>query len=870
MSSRRSSSDNTNPNPDQPRLLPPLPPNDAIPPDSQQQPRRRSLRILSHDTALQPSSSTSIPRLSAPNSVAVDISPFTPQSPQRRSSPSSSFSALPPEQTTRPINPSRNNSPSIRRPSPQSPSYVPKTPPPRHSNSKPATATHADPIRFPPPLNNRPYPHLHPIRSGNYFLNTTASPYIPELSEPLLCFPLPLPDYTTRTSLTNPADHLRPTYSTAEAISYFVNPNYPSPVNPQHFDPPISPQQLIKPLTLTAVLITSHPPYPSLALLPPRISQSTLPSLFPPPPSNFLFLSPPPQRHYLDYALYSHLVETVSTHVPFFRYDELLDTQLLSTLTTPYPYHIPLLYSLDQRCGPLPFAFHLTPLSISHLLYTVPRADRNAKNPLVAHYTRLYILPLRLLCDLYTFLLDPILVLAHLSDIYSAIPYITYPRFCTLCPTPFAAPLPPILVTLNQLVSSLPLPQTILSSDPQTFQQIRAKLTHVPASPLPSPGHPPVSTMANPSNPNQTLHHTANLYDSSRSNPLDPPTRLSEPNSLNPHFTSRPNQVSIDYIYDAPTTVNFTHDDIDNFCRTNPYTFTRTQVNTFVAHLDALLTHAQHRPETLAEARALRSLQLHLPHTTLAAYVQNFLDPNANLPCPKHLYWRQVALQYVPDCNHPPPQRHNLASAIHHMTQYITRQNHQQPNRPRPFYPGQSATRPIAYRPYVPYHSQRPIYRPARPPFHYARPSRPHYVAVRPQYTTRPALPSSYSQQGHTPIQQANIHFARNPSRPSPRPPSRPNRPFQPSRRPYNNSSQVHALTNDDDSEQPIQYVEQHALDDAQESNDTLMVALPDTPPDDTTPYTEVVYYLDDSYDPAHYPQYDDTYTEDPAQLSFH
>ena len=871
MSSRRSSSDNTNLNPDQPRLLPPLPPNDANPPDSQQHPRRRSLRSSSHDTAPQPSSDTSTPRPSASNSIAVDISPFTPQSPQRHPSPSSSFSAPPRDQAIRPLNVPRSNSPSIRRPSPQSPSYVPKTPPPRHSNSKTATSTHSDPIRFPPLFINRPYPHLRPVHSGNYFLNTTASSYIPELSEPLPCFPLPLPDYTTRTSLTTPSDHLRPNYSTAEAISYFVNPDYPFPANPQHFDPPIPPQQLIKPLTLTTLQITSHPLYPSLALLPPILSQSTLPSIFPPPPSNFLFLSPPPQRHYLEYALYSHLVETVYTHSSTHRYDELLDTQLLSTLTPPYPYHIPLLYSLDRRCGPLPFAFYLTPLAISHLIYTVPRSHRNAKNPLVAHYTRLYILPLRFLCDLYTFLLDPILVLAHLFDIYPAIPYITYPDFCTLCPTPFAPPLPPILVTLNQLVSSLPLPQTTFPSDTQTFQQFRAKLTYVPAPPLPFTGHSPVSTMANPSNPNTTLHHTANLYDSSRSNPLDPPTRLSEPNTHNPSSSSSSNQFDIDQIYDAPPTVNFTKDDVDNFCRANPYNLSKTQVDTFVAQLDALFAHAIHRPDALAEGRALRSLQLNLHHTTLAAQVQNFLNPNANLPYPKHLYWRHVAQQYIQDCNHPPPQRHNLASAIHEMTQFMVRQNQQLHTRPRPSPYNQSFQRPLAYRPASPYAPRRPMYRPAFQHPNYRRPFRPQFSLPRPPYANRPALPPSYPQQGHTPIQQANIHFARNPSRPPPRSPSRPGRPFQSARRPSTNTSQVHAITNEDNnSDPPTEYVEQDALDDAQDSNTTYMAAFPDTSTTVTAQYTNAIYYTDDSYDPSQYIEYDDSYTEDPEQLYFH
>ena len=98
-------------------------------------------------------------------------------------------------------------------------------------------------------------------------------------------------------------------------------------------------------------------------------------------------------------------------------------------------------------------------------------------------------------------------------------------------------------------------------------------------------------------------------------------------------------------------------------------------------------------------------------------------------------------------------------------------------------------------------------------------------------------------------------------------PPARPARPFQPSRRPYNNPAHVHALTNDDSTEQQNQSEDQHALEDAQQCNDTFVTAFPDTTPTETSYYADDDYYPDDSYDPSQYPTYDAAYTEDSTQL---
>ena len=757
MSSRRASVDNTTTNSDQPRPRPPAPPNASNPRPADPQHRRRSPRFQIPQE-LPPSHPTTPTRRSPRTpSVSAEISPATAHSPTHPPSPPPT-SHTAPSQPIIPIDNQTTNSPSDGRLSTSSHTNSRSKATIKHRNSDVPPPFQEAPISFADAFGKRPYPHLHPIISRNYSLNSAASPYITELSEPLTFYPLPTPDYSTRDFRSAPTDHLRPSYSTAEALAYLTSFWVPDPVTPADLTPPLPPHQILHTLSLTDAQQSSTPTTPTLTLLPFTVRPRDDPHPLPPLPSYFTFLQPTPRLNYLAYALYPSIF-TNNPDLPINAYSEFRPLLATHRLKPPYPYYIPLLHSLDPRFGPFPFAYYLTPFFILHFLAAIPDTDYHEQNPQVAHYIRLYLLPLRLFCDYYTFFLDPLLTLFTLSTHHPSIPYLSYKQFCSLCPPPLTSPLPSVLIQLNQLASSLPLPPQIAHLPPRHFSRYYNKLSYPPDRPLSNPRPLPAFTMANPPNPSTNPQQTTNLYDSSRSNPLDPPTHLSEPISLPSQLFSRTHQVNLHQLFETPPTVNFTQEDIDNFCRINPNSLSRAQVETFVAQLDDLYVNTTPNTDTLPEARALRSLQRHLHHSTLAAHVQNLLNPNANLPCPKHLYWRQVALQYVHDCNHPPPQRHNLASAIHQMTQCMSRLTQQPFNRPRPMFNNQFSNRPSFARPFQQAYPQRPYSRQFRPPFNPNRPFRPRYSAPRPQFGNRPPLPPAYNSQGHTAIQNANIHL---------------------------------------------------------------------------------------------------------------
>ena len=69
------------------------------------------------------------------------------------------------------------------------------------------------------------------------------------------------------------------------------------------------------------------------------------------------------------------------------------------------------------------------------------------------------------------------------------------------------------------------------------------------------------------------------------------------------------------------------------------------------------------------EAEALRRLQVHLDHVSLATLLQTFLDSNANLAFPKTAFWRNAQFQNAQLCHRPPPERNNLAASLNTLTQ---------------------------------------------------------------------------------------------------------------------------------------------------------------------------------------------------------
>ena len=432
MSSRRRSTDNTAPNLDQghpPYTLATDTPNQS----SNRQPQpRRSLHIRQSSTTSQHNQNPRTPRSPSPENEAAEVLPSTP-SPHR------------------PVTPTRDS--------------------PRHSqinnHNKPSTPTAPTDtttlfkdttIPFAEAITQRPYPYLHAIRANTFHLNNTASPHLSERSQPLDLYPLPEPDYTTRNSTTTPADHLRPNYSTAEALAYFSAYWTPEPIDLSDLSPPLLSHQLITNITPLDVQQSHNASPPTFALIPAILSPAPPDYPLPRLPPNFLFLQPTPQQNYLDYAFYN-TISPDNPHVPARTYLELNAYNPTITLRPPYPYYIPLLYSLNPRLGPLPFAYYLTPISITQLLSSISAPHYQQQNPYIPQYIRLYVLPLHLLCDLFTYQMDPILTLLFLKQFHSSIPYITYQQFLFFRLETPTSPLPRTLIELNHLVSSLPLPQ---------------------------------------------------------------------------------------------------------------------------------------------------------------------------------------------------------------------------------------------------------------------------------------------------------------------------------------------------------------------------------------------------------------------------
>ena len=206
MSSRRQSTDNTAPNRDQDHSTYPLTTATTNQPPNRQPQPRRSLRLRQSSATPQHNQNPRTPRSPSPENEAAEVPPSTP-SPHRPVTPTRS-------------SPRHSQINSHNRPS------TPNAPTDTLTASKDTTIPFAEAIA------QRPYPYLHAIRAPTFHLNHTALPHLSERSKPLDLYPLPEPDYTTRDSTTTPADHLRPNYSTAEALAYFSAYWTPEPIDP--------------------------------------------------------------------------------------------------------------------------------------------------------------------------------------------------------------------------------------------------------------------------------------------------------------------------------------------------------------------------------------------------------------------------------------------------------------------------------------------------------------------------------------------------------------------------------------------------------------------------------------------------------------
>ena len=209
--------------------------------------------------------------------------------------------------------------------------------------------------------------------------------------------------------------------------------------------------------------------------------------------------------------------------------------------------------------------------------------------------------------------------------------------------------------SLSTSQQHIPFPQTI-----PAFQSHQQHNFTIPQH------HSSIPTFSDFQNPQNTpVFPSTSAFIHSARNPA--PSTSSTNNLLFP----RTDQVSLESILTAERRVNFTQEDIDNFCRTNPNTLGKHRVDTFVNHLDTLYQNSSHIPDAKVEAEALRRLQVHLDHVSLATLMQTFLDSNANLAFPKTAFWRNAQFQNAQLCHRPPPERNNLAASLNTLTRQL-------------------------------------------------------------------------------------------------------------------------------------------------------------------------------------------------------
>ena len=114
---------------------------------------------------------------------------------------------------------------------------------------------------------------------------------------------------------------------------------------------------------------------------------------------------------YVPYGFY-----LLAHHLPFADLPQLIAHYNFLNLTSsapevllPYPFHTVYHYINANFIGPLPFGYFLSPLAIISLLSSAP--SLTTFSPPLALYLRIYLLPLRLLCEYFYFGTHPFEVL---------------------------------------------------------------------------------------------------------------------------------------------------------------------------------------------------------------------------------------------------------------------------------------------------------------------------------------------------------------------------------------------------------------------------------------------------------------------------
>ena len=302
-----------------------------------------------------------------------------------------------------------------------------------------------------------PQPPLHNLYWPN--LNQTAldCPTLPSSINPLsLPFPTPLPTLTSDASQYTLTSDCTTFHAIFAFLSHFSD-CFPGLI-PLRFTEHSGLVQVAPPLPLSALDPSSDTVYHCRALLPASTWNFPPNSVRRSSAANFSFL----MDDLFKFTPYSYYL--LAHHLPFTTlptliamYNFLHFKSYAPNVLLPYPFHTVYHYINANFIGPLPFGYFLSPLAIISLISTA--SAFSSFSPPFALYVRIYLLPLRLLCDYFYFGTHPFEVLFFLFDNPLVVPYCSYPAFLSAVgSTADPARIPPPLLRFHTFISILRFP----------------------------------------------------------------------------------------------------------------------------------------------------------------------------------------------------------------------------------------------------------------------------------------------------------------------------------------------------------------------------------------------------------------------------
>ena len=392
--------------------------------------------------------------------------------------------------------------------------------------------------------NDDSFPHTHPtFRKGYLYHRPIKSPLLtnrhwpnleqtatgcPYLASPINPASLPFPTYLP-TSIADASTHtLTSDCSAFHALFVFLSHfpdhshasppfRFPSGTRNQYFQSPLPP---FSHADSADTVFTCHALLPAAHWIFPPETIRDFDDL------NFRFL----YNAIFKYSAYGYYL--LHHHLPFSDLPLLIATYNFFNLMTPpphvllpYPFHTVYHYVNARLIGPLPFSFYFSPMVILSLLSDCP--PMTSFSAPFALYIRIYLLPLRMLCDHFYISTHPLEVLLFLVDQPMIIPYCSYSTFLhAVGPSADPNRIPSSILHFHTFVSLLQFPVTPHSPRPQRLINI-AEFLRAPDSPsnTPSDSPPPLAFSLFQS----ALDHSLTSSSSRFSSPLSPPWQTDLP-----------------------------------------------------------------------------------------------------------------------------------------------------------------------------------------------------------------------------------------------------------------------------------------------------------------------------------------------------